>query len=360
MMRSIALSCVTRFCLAVALVIVGASQHGAAQATIVEFDAPGSTFTIPDSINSTGSIVGYYIDSQMSSHGFLRDSTGNITTIDAPGAAHEASVGTFPIAINDSAEIAGYYTPLSNPSSYLGFIRDSAGNFSSFGVPGSVTTEVLAFNNAGQTAGCQTVASSCGASPDQGFVRGPSGGTFAFSPEGAITVDPSGMNASGSVTGSYADSKNSIHGFILSPGDKITEFSLPGFVGSGVGTFPTGINDGGVVAGWFQDEVLRSRGFLRAANGKVTVFDAPGSETYTYTQTINFGGSVAGFYSGSLSVAYRGFVRDPLGNFTTFAAPGAGHAPGLGTAALAINRNGVVAGFYYDANTMAHGYLRTP
>src|SRR6516165_10498657 len=46
-------------------------------------DPPGSTYTIAQSINASGQIVGFYLDSNHTEHGFLYNN-GKYTTIDPP------------------------------------------------------------------------------------------------------------------------------------------------------------------------------------------------------------------------------------------------------------------------------------
>jgi len=126
----IALNWAGKFC--AVMLLIGAAHYVTAQSgKIIEFDAPGATETIPSGINSANSTAGYYTDSQYVYHGFIRDTSGNLTSFDEPDAAQGAYLGTLPLGINDAGEVAGYYTPLSNPSSYQGFIRDAAGNFTS-------------------------------------------------------------------------------------------------------------------------------------------------------------------------------------------------------------------------------------
>ena len=71
--------------------------------TFTTFDAPGSTFTLPHGINSSGQIVGFFLDST-GGHGFLRDKKGSFTTIDVPG-----SLGTNATGINSSGQIVGVF-----------------------------------------------------------------------------------------------------------------------------------------------------------------------------------------------------------------------------------------------------------
>ena len=56
--------------------------------------------TRPTSINLGGVVTGYYEDSQTLGHSFLRDSAGNITTIDMPRAAQ-----TFASGLNDQGTV---------------------------------------------------------------------------------------------------------------------------------------------------------------------------------------------------------------------------------------------------------------
>src|SRR5207249_4679597 len=84
--------------------------------TITTFDAPGAgtgafqgTFPFsPLIMNPNGAITGWYTDSALVSHGFLRDRNGAFTTFDAPGAPG-AGPGTLPFAISPDGEITGFY-----------------------------------------------------------------------------------------------------------------------------------------------------------------------------------------------------------------------------------------------------------
>jgi hypothetical protein len=85
------------------------------------FDAAPNARTLPQSINPSGEITGYYADASNSSltHGFVRSADGTIATFDAPGAG---PYGTFPASINPRGEITGYYFD----ASYIvrGFVRE--------------------------------------------------------------------------------------------------------------------------------------------------------------------------------------------------------------------------------------------
>jgi probable HAF family extracellular repeat protein len=64
-------------------------------------DPPGSTYTIAQSINDNGQIVGFYLDSNRTEHGFLYNK-GIYTTIYPPG-----SVGTIATDVNSLGQIVG-------------------------------------------------------------------------------------------------------------------------------------------------------------------------------------------------------------------------------------------------------------
>src|SRR5271169_5048710 len=99
----------------------------------------------------------------------------------------------------------------------------------------------------------------------------------------------------------------------------------------------------------------------------IVSFDAPGADTTpgdfngTYPSSINVWGVIAGSYQGADTV-FHGFLRSPGGKFTTFEAPGADTTAGSynGTSPSSINDLGVITGSFYDATGLSHGFLRTP
>src|ERR1700756_1591863 len=68
----------------------------------------------------------------------------------------------------------------------------------------------------------------------------------------------------------------------------------------------------------------------------ITTFDAPGASNGTIPNSINARGLIVGYYRDASSTIH-GFVRDGSGTITTFDAPGASQ----GTAAASINKGGV-------------------
>jgi hypothetical protein len=144
--------------------------------TFTTFSAPGAgkgsaQGTIPVAINANDEIVGFYLSSSDAYHGFSRDQSGVITTLDDPHAykGPDRYFGTVPDAVNVNGEITGC---VQNPSGTSGFTVDSSLNYTPFTVPGAVTGHIYA-------------------------------GTC-----------PTGVNDSGTITGSYQDADLVTHGFI--------------------------------------------------------------------------------------------------------------------------------------------------
>src|SRR5262249_54465392 len=96
----------------------------------------------------------------------------------------------------------------------------------------------------------------------------------------------------------------------------------------------------------------------QARNG-FTTFNAPGAGRGagqgTVGQQNTRDGMIAGYYVDANSVSH-GFVRTSNGQITSFDAPCAGTDSGQGTLASGINRQGEISGTCVDANGVAHGY----
>jgi hypothetical protein len=90
--------------------------------TFTEVDAPGAGTGYAQgtnaclygvcfgSINPSGAVTGWYVDSNKVYHGFVRAPGGKITEFDVPGAGTGAWQGTQATAINPEGDITGHYT----------------------------------------------------------------------------------------------------------------------------------------------------------------------------------------------------------------------------------------------------------
>src|ERR1700681_3545298 len=96
--------------------------------------------------------------------------------------------------------------------------------------------------------------------------------------------------------------------------------------------------------------------------GTFVLVDAPGagkdSGQGTTPRDINENGEITGFYKDADSMLH-GFVRHKDGTYATFDAPGASKGPGLGTSPQSINSGGDVVGFYVtNPDAVRHGFVR--
>lgn len=290
--------------------------------TFTAIDAPGAGVTthfgtIPQEINQSGDVVGYYYDAGGIVHGFIRSSAGEYAVFDAPGAATTiCCLGTFAQSINSTGTASGYF--VDNTLSTHGFIRTQSGTYKTIDVPG---------------------------------YSGVSG---------------SSINDGGTVVGIALDANSHAHGFIRAIDGSFTTFDAPGVtgVGSFIGTIPERINSQGVVLGYFDDTNGIRHGFLRAVDGTITTLDAPGTSPPcncgTQPTDFNSSGQIVGItYAAGTTQC---FLLNPDGTYTLFTPPGAitsGTGTGLLTA-VAINDSGAVVGNYPESNEFLHGFLRNP
>jgi hypothetical protein len=101
-----------------------------ASGNITTFSVPGFGSAAPVGINSSGEICGTAYDlRRFDNQAFIRDAEGNLTVFLVPG-----SLDTSAMAINDSGEVTGWWT---DGIVYHGFTRDSSGNFTNINAPGA-------------------------------------------------------------------------------------------------------------------------------------------------------------------------------------------------------------------------------
>jgi hypothetical protein len=251
-----------------------------------------------------------------------------IITFEAPGA--DTTVGddngTYPSGINNWEVVTGSFQDAN--SAFHGFLRRPDGTFTTFQAPGADTS--------------------------------PFNGT-----------SPASINDFGVITGSYADATGFSHGFLRSPDGKFTSFDVPG--AGGYGTTPIALNLEGAVVGYYTDANFLFHAFLRNPEGKFTTFVGPsscdtnGSQGCFGTAAFNinlFGTIAAGYEDNSGNFVGHGIVRSPKGEITTYEVPGAGEGSYQGTGcpgcALGLNQWGAIAGIYFDANSVQHGFVRNP
>jgi hypothetical protein len=327
------------------LIAIPASQ---ASGQIISFDPPDGTETQPAAINSSGTVTGRYqeIDGDGVQPGFIRDTSGNFTTLYGPV---PDTTQTVPVSINDAGEITGWY---SVGATVHGFLLDAEGNYTSFDPPGSVATTPFSINSSGEISGDYNTS---GAGEDVGFLRDTSGNFVTFGGPGSCgdAVINAFVSASGEVAGTCSfHSGRKYTFFIRTAGGILTEYGNP-FGGSVI--YVQSINDRDVLAGFYTDAAGITHGFWGNASG-LHSFDYPGA-TSTAPTAINLTGTITGLYYDANSASH-GFVRNQAGDLTSFDDPHAGAKASQGTRPSAINLSGEITGQFTDPKGVDHGFLR--
>jgi hypothetical protein len=301
-------------------------------------------------------------------------------SFEVPGA-----LGTYPMSINNSMAVTGYYYVSSAVTA--GFLREADGAITTFSVPDSVWTEPESINAAGDVTGFYEVV----AGVPQGFVRYSNGRIVTFDPPVGFQLNPPealpvSINDFGVIAGNYPFPLSASDGFTRSAAGQFTNFGYGD--GADYETVVTGLNTSGTVVGYFAVDSNRSS-FIRHPDGFSIQFVVPVDQgecedniQSTVAESINANGVVAGWYSLSSEPCPTrtagGFVRSPKGTMTLFNPPGTiATLPGPGLPGpggfvkggkeslsaphrLSINLGGSIAGSYVDAEGAQHGFVRNP
>jgi hypothetical protein len=313
-----------------------------AQATFVPIDAPGAGTgegqgTFPLAINRSGVIVGYFTDGGGVEHGFIRAANGTFTTVDDPPGTY-----TQITAINSLGLAAG------NGTNDRGFVRYRSGTLGPLYVPANGCAVPVAMNDVGQIAGI-----ACLDFPiERGFLWS-HGNSVVFTVPGAGSfVQVAGLNSSGMIAGTCNNARDqqSSQAFVRDSAGNVTTFSA---TGSTKYTRAVGINSSGQVAGYYSagsDNEVQS--FVRGADGTIMLLTIAGYQAQA--TGINDSGTVVGTaYTGTYETA---FEYDAAGNVTLLVVP----FSNLAATGVAINPSGQVIGQYYDSAYAVHGWLMVP
>jgi len=247
---------------------------------------------------------------------------------------------------------------------FSGVALSDSHTFFTIDVPGSENTVARGLNSSGQIVGTFTQTGRT-----LGFLY--DAGTFSpIEFPGASITNPSGINDAGQIAGFYdLDDGANHHGFLYAYGSFST-IDAPG----ATGTQPLGLNDLGEIVGTFTD-ARGEHGFLYQ-NGTFTTIDVPGA-TATSANGINNASELVGTYTGTHSVTrgfrYAGGVFSDVPNLLSMGINDAGQMVGGGavstievpgavgkTYPTGIDNAGQIAGFYFDAGGLVHGFLATP
>ena len=263
---------------------------------ITTFDYPGAgNNTLPQKINERGDVVGVFIDSSGVTRAFVRFSDGSFSD---PIVDPNDTVGfTEGRGINNSRTVAGDYV-ISDGTVHSFFL--SNGTFTEYDVPGTVQTNLLSINDAGDFTGAS---------------------------------DPDGSG---------------IFQAFVSVGGTLTSYSIPG----AAGTFAYEINNNKkLTVGYYIDASGVLHGQYRDDNGALHFPIDPTGSVATVLFGLNNRNFVVGRYADA-SGATHGLFFVPPNNFFTFDYPGSTF-----TSLNGISSQGNICGRYVDASGIAHGFL---
>jgi hypothetical protein len=211
--------------------------------------------------------------------------------------------------------------------------------FTTIDVPGAKVTEINGINAAGDMVGFY---GQNDIGPNSGFLYSNGAFTYFDYPGQTVTV-PGGINDSGLIVGyatQNADKRFKVVGFLY---DGTTFTKLRD--GNDTATYGFGINNAGIVVGRAGNlNVARA---FQMRNNQYKTISFPGQYTSSDAVGINNLGQIAGFTSGG---TLNGYLYKS-GKFQPINFPGA-----VETAALGINDNGIVVGWYAISSGCVCGF----
>ena len=319
---------------------------------IIEF--PGASETYADFVNSSGGMVGSYVDADGLYHPYIRTPTGRFVPLKLPRAASLEYY--FVHGINDANVVVSRAKPVDGvPLTYVGSFQEGLKEFK---VPGSVSTEGYNINQDGSIVGHYDTADG----RRHGFIARPITDTAAPVEDQPVatpadlnytfeSIDVPGVDflalAASSDFEDYAGYTKSADGekevaFTLIDG-VFTTYDFPG----SQSTYFFALGNDGRAAGHYQDSEGLYHGVV-LEDGELRQYDFPGAvETEIYGIS-DATGALTGNFTDASGVR-RGFSGE-----TIVEAPGAPE-----TYADFINASGRMVGSYIDADGIYHPYTRS-
>lgn len=245
-------------------------------------EVPGGWSTTIMGINGKNQIVGYYVASGATGHGFTADLGGPFTTFDV------GTQSTVAHAVNNAGTIVGSFSNAGSGEFYA-FERFADGRTVTIKDGHQVMGEAAlrGLNNLGVFAGNAIVDTN-----DIAFT-GQKGRYAAQLDTTLYLAEPHAINDSNVVVGYFYDPSQpsfTNHGFILKDGTA-TELDFP--AANDHGTELNGINDAGIVTGYWLDQHHRSHAFrYDMSTATFTSLHPPGT-LYSEAHGINEKGLIA-------------------------------------------------------------------
>lgn len=209
---------------------------------------PGALFTQPLAINDTGAIVGVF-GGASGPEGFVLNALGYSPITGPAGSVSDEVTG-----IDNAGDVAGWYVNGSQITQ--GFIANgSTGQFTTINAPGATATEITGINSAGGVVAgiADVLVGPPGSVPvETGFLYdygATSPAWVQFNLPFTTAIDSVSVNDSGEIACTYTDLSGLSHG-CLSNGVTFSTVDDPNGIGT---TVLSGINDGGQFVGSYMD-----------------------------------------------------------------------------------------------------------
>ncbi len=317
-------------------------------------EAPEATETFADFVNSSGGMVGSYVDADGLYHPYIRTPTGRFVSLDLPEAPNLEYF--FVHGINDAQIVVARTKRVDSlPGTLVGTFRQGLKRFE---VPGSVSTEGYNINQDGSIVGHYDSADG----RRHGFIARPITDTTAPVEEQPVAATPAELNYTFesidvpgveflAVTASsdfedYAGYTKSADGqkdvaFTLIDG-VFTTYDFPG----SQNTHFYALGNNGNAAGHYQDSDGLFHGVV-LENGELRQYDFPNAVQTEIYGISDATGALTGNFIDASGVR-RGFSGDLI-----IEAPEAS-----ATFADFVNASGRMVGSYIDADGLYHPYMR--
>src|SRR5579872_1635777 len=256
-------------------------------------DIPGAGSTSALGINPEGDIVGRYVVGS-AGHGFLL-SKGVVTNIDPPYGISGTSAAW---GINPEGDIVGLYTDHGTIAGgdalrTRAFLRDTAGNFTRIDFPGAENTFAIKISSTGQVVGCYHHQNADFAVSGGGTMHGyvyQNGSYQSFPVPGTMHngITPDGRI----IVGVWFPTPAEFHAYKVQDG-VYALLELPSYV---VLSDARDVNPSGEIVGYFLDSSGKHHGFLLTRAGFTTI-DFPGANVaLTNAWGIDPEGNIVGIY----------------------------------------------------------------
>ena len=144
------------------------------------------------------------------------------------------AVSTVTAAINNSDEIAGFFTDKTT-GAIQGFIKNGV-HFTTVSAPGAAETELLGINDEGLAVGFDCAVAGCSSGPQHGIIYNIAKKTFTtLDPPGSTATTFNGLNDRGQIVGFFVDAAGNTDGTLGTPVPEPSTWImiLAGFAGLG-------------------------------------------------------------------------------------------------------------------------------